>query len=209
MASETSQTLDRGLRVLEVLADAPDGLSVTELAARLGTSRTVVYRLVVTLEQHSLLRRGLDGRARLGMGVIALARQIQPILREVSAPILRRLAQSTNSTAHVSVLEADSALTVAVVEPLSSDIHVAHRIGSRTSLDKGAAGRAIIASRTGRGLEQSWVTSAADSGAVGVAAPILGIGLEASVGVFLLSDDHVAEVGPQVVRAAAEIARVL
>mgnify|MGYP003902800575 CR=1 FL=1 len=58
MVAETSQTLDRGLTVLEVLAESADGLTVTELAARLGVSRTVVYRLVVTLEQHALLRRG-------------------------------------------------------------------------------------------------------------------------------------------------------
>ncbi|MGI9136173.1 MAG: helix-turn-helix domain-containing protein, partial [Candidatus Nanopelagicales bacterium] len=56
MASETSQTLDRGLRVLEALADAPEGLTVTELATQLDIGRTVVYRLVVTLEQHAFLR---------------------------------------------------------------------------------------------------------------------------------------------------------
>ena len=56
MSAETSQTLDRGLRVLEVLAGSPGGLTVTELAGRLGVNRTVVYRLVSTLEQHALLR---------------------------------------------------------------------------------------------------------------------------------------------------------
>ena len=62
MPAETSQTLDRGLRVLEALAEAPDGLTVTELAQTLGIGRTVVYRLVVTLEQHAFLRRAVDGR---------------------------------------------------------------------------------------------------------------------------------------------------
>ena len=60
MPKETSQTLDRGLRVLSVLADSPEGLTVTEVAAALGVSRTVVYRLIVTLEQHGLVRRGTD-----------------------------------------------------------------------------------------------------------------------------------------------------
>ncbi|HSF98083.1 MAG TPA: helix-turn-helix domain-containing protein, partial [Ornithinibacter sp.] len=31
MPTETSQTLDRGLRVLRVLAESPEGLTVTEL----------------------------------------------------------------------------------------------------------------------------------------------------------------------------------
>ena len=42
MAAETSQTLDRGLRVLRTLAATPSGLSITALAAEIGVYRTVV-----------------------------------------------------------------------------------------------------------------------------------------------------------------------
>ncbi|MFD0822178.1 helix-turn-helix domain-containing protein, partial [Micromonospora zhanjiangensis] len=49
---ETAQTLDRGLRLLHLVADAPGGLTVTEAAARLGVGRTVVYRLVGALVEH-------------------------------------------------------------------------------------------------------------------------------------------------------------
>ena len=49
MAAETSQTLDRGLRVLRALAATPGGLSITALAAEIGVNRTVVYSLVATL----------------------------------------------------------------------------------------------------------------------------------------------------------------
>lgn len=51
MTAETSQTLDRGLRVLKLLADTDHGLTVTELSNKLGVNRTVVYRLLATLEQ--------------------------------------------------------------------------------------------------------------------------------------------------------------
>ena len=44
MTAETSQTLDRGLRVLKLLADTDHGLTVTELSNKLGVNRTVVYR---------------------------------------------------------------------------------------------------------------------------------------------------------------------
>ena len=43
---ETAQTLDRGLRLLHLVAEAPAGLSVTEAAQRLAVGRAVVYRLV-------------------------------------------------------------------------------------------------------------------------------------------------------------------
>ena len=62
---ETSQTLDRGLRVLELLADSPAGRTVADLAAELDVGRAVVYRLVATLEEHRLASRDADGRVRL------------------------------------------------------------------------------------------------------------------------------------------------
>ncbi|WP_405582110.1 IclR family transcriptional regulator [Streptomyces sp. NBC_01190] len=150
MTAETSQTLDRGLRVLKLLADTDHGLTVTELAAKLGVNRTVVYRLLATLEQHSLVRRDLGGRARVGLGVLGLAHQVHPLLREAALPALRSLAEDIGATAHLTLVDGTEALAVAVVEPTWTDYHVAYRTGFRHPLDRGAAGRAILA---GRGLQ--------------------------------------------------------
>ena len=131
MPAETSQTLDRGLTVLELLADAPDGLSITELAAALGVSRTVVYRLVNTLELHRLVRRDSEGRARLGLAVLHYSRRVQPTLRDAALPVLRSLAEDTGATAHLTVADGEEALAIAVVEPSWTDYHVSYRMGSR------------------------------------------------------------------------------
>ncbi|PWU60953.1 IclR family transcriptional regulator, partial [Micromonospora globispora] len=63
-AGETAQTLDRGLRLLHLVADAPGGLTVTEAANRLGVGRAAVYRLVGALTDHGMLRRDGGGRLR-------------------------------------------------------------------------------------------------------------------------------------------------
>jgi DNA-binding IclR family transcriptional regulator len=147
VTAETSQTLDRGLRVLKLLADTDHGLTVTELAAKLGVNRTVVYRLLATLEQHSLVRRDLGGRARVGLGVLGLAHQVHPLLREAALPALRSLADDIGATAHLTLVDGTEALAVAVVEPTWTDYHVAYRTGFRHPLDRGAAGRAILAGR--------------------------------------------------------------
>ncbi|MEX1210808.1 MAG: helix-turn-helix domain-containing protein [Candidatus Nanopelagicales bacterium] len=211
MPKETSQTLDRGLRVLSVLADSPEGLTVTDVATALGVSRTVVYRLVVTLEQHGLVRRGGDGKCRLGLAVLALARQVQPLLRDAALPVLRRLAESAGATAYLGVADGQDLLTVAVAEPPRSDVHIAYRLGSRIPLEVGAAGRAVLAARTaaGRALDPPWIVSSGDSpGSSGIASPVLGIpGVEAAVGVAAISSQE--DLGPRVARAAQEIARVL
>ncbi|MCX6458795.1 MAG: helix-turn-helix domain-containing protein [Actinobacteria bacterium] len=212
MPRETSQTLDRGLKVLELLAELPEGLTVTEIAGRLGVSRTVVYRLVVTLEQHGLLRRGADGRAHTGLAVLALARHVQPLLRESAVPVLRRLADSTGATAVLTIAEADDALTVAAVEPSRSELHVALKLGTRVPLERSAPGRAIISARQHRALEHGWVvgTGEPDSGAWTLAAPLVGVpGVDAAVSVVGVGDVRAAAVGPSVLAAAADTARAL
>ncbi|WP_181310320.1 IclR family transcriptional regulator [Nocardioides campestrisoli] len=208
MAAETSQTLDRGIRVLSTLAGEPDGLTVTELAVRLEVNRTVVYRLVSTLEQHALVRRGPHGRLQVGLGVLHVASAVQPVLRDLAVPVLRQLAETVGCTAHLTVADGDEALALAVVEPSWTDFHVAFRVGSRHPLDQGAAGRAILLGR--RESDRDYVVSQGElqSGAHGLAAPIRGVqGLDASVGIVTLGrpvDESV--VAPRVVAAAREIA---
>lgn len=210
MPSETSQTLDRGLRVLKVLAETPDGLTITELSGRLEVNRTVVYRLISTLEQHGLVRRDSRSRLFVGLGVLHLASGVQPLLRDTAMPVLRRLAESLGSTAHLTVADGEEALALAVVEPTWTDFHVSYRVGARHPLTQGAAGKAI-ALVDSDAAAYAVTSGELQSGARGLAAPVLGVeGLRASVGVVTLADaiDEDA-VAPQVIAAAHEVAERL
>jgi DNA-binding IclR family transcriptional regulator len=144
---ESAQTLDRGLRVLFALADAPRGRTVAELSAELGLARPILYRLLAALEAHGLARRGGDGTFRIGLAVLDLARRVQPMIREAALPVLRGLAERVGATAHLTVADSGEALAVAVVEPSWTAYHVGYRVGSRHPLDRGAAGRAILLAR--------------------------------------------------------------
>lgn len=211
-SGEIAQTLDRGLRLLALVADAAGrsgGVSVSDAAAELGLARTVVYRLATTLTAHGLVRRDPQGRLHLGLGVLPLARAAQPLISRTALPALRRLAEDLGATAHLTVVDGDEALAILVVEPSWTAVHVAYRSGSRHPLDRGAAGLAILAGRRG---DRSWASSTGElqSGAHGVAAPILGVeGLEASVGVVSLTPLDAATVGPRVRTTADTITTAL
>lgn len=215
MPAETSQTLDRGLRVLELLAAHSRGMSITELAAALEVNRTVIYRLVTTLERHALARRDAGGRVELGLAVLNLSRSVQPMLRDLAAGILRRLAEELGATAHLTVADGGEALAIAVVEPSWTDYHVGYRVGARHALDVGAAGKAILLGRAivanaAEGAELVATEGELQAGALGLAAPILGLpGVEASVGVVALGNLDADEAGPSVVGAARDIAERL
>lgn len=210
MPTETSQTLDRGLRVLGVLASTPGGLTITELAVRLEVNRTVVYRLVTTLEQHAFVRRDARGRLHVGLGLLHLASAVHPLVRDVAVPVLRELAEAVGCTAHLTVTEGDEALALVVVEPSWTDFHVGYRVGSRHPLTQGAAGKAILAGREAEPAAYVLTSGELQAGARGIAAPVLGVdGLEASVGVVTLGVLDEAVLGPRVAGAAADLAALL
>jgi DNA-binding IclR family transcriptional regulator len=205
-----SLTLDRGLRLLDLLARPENtaGMTVTALAASLRMSRTAAYRLLGTLESHGYVGRLPDGRVRLGYAVTRLAAAVAPLVRAAATPVLRRLADEVGATAHLTVVDGDAALAVVVVEPTWTDVHVAYRAGTRHALDRGAAGRAIGWGREGR---DGWVSSRSElqPGAYGVAAPLPAGRVEGSVGVVALTELDEDRVGPAVVAAAGEVGDAL
>jgi len=206
---EGSLTLDRGLALLQAVADAGgEAATISELAVAIGASRAAVYRLLVPLSERGLVWR--DGnKVRLGVGLLRLAGQVLPQLREAARPVLRELAEKVGATAHLSVAQGDQAQAVAVVEPSWTSFHVAYRVGTRHPLSAGAAGKAMTL-RPGGG--EGWVTSSGEleAGASGVAAPVRGVpGLKASVGVVSLEPLDASVVGPAVVAAAVRLAEVL
>jgi DNA-binding IclR family transcriptional regulator len=215
--ASTVQTLDRGLRLLELLADAPDGLPVAHLAATLDVHRAIVYRLLATLAGHRLVHRGEDGRYRLGTGLVRLARGVAPRLQAAAMPELGRLAEDVGATATLTVADGDEAVALAVVEPRNTLIHVAYRPGLRHALELGAPGRAILIGRPAsaadspavtRGRRRGYVVSRGEiqPGASGLAAPVPGA--DASVGVVSLVDLG-EEVAARVIAAAEAIGAAL
>ncbi|AUI62822.1 IclR family transcriptional regulator [Amycolatopsis sp. BJA-103] len=208
MTREGSLTLDRGLALLQAVADAGgEAATISELAVAIGASRAAVYRLLVPLSERGLVWR--DGnKVRLGVGLLRLAGQVLPQLREAARPVLRELAEKVGATAHLSVAQGDQAQAVAVVEPTWTSFHVAYRVGTRHPLSAGAAGKAMTLRPGGEG----WVTSSGEleAGASGVAAPVRGVpGLKASLGVVSLEPLDASVVGPAVLGAAVRLAEVL
>src|ERR1700733_6500516 len=111
------QTLSRGLRVLEMVAQTDDGLFIADIADALGVHRAIAYRLVATLEKHLLLIRDKSGRIFLGGGIVGLAARVEPQMREMSRPLLRDMAEKTRATAFMCVGHGEDCVVIQVVEP--------------------------------------------------------------------------------------------
>ena len=107
----SSLTLQRGLRVLRVLAEHPEGMTVSELADALGTHRAGIYRLLgAHLSERLVWRR--DDRYYLGAGLVELASRVRPRLQEVAGPLLQALADELTATTALTVRDGEDAAVV-------------------------------------------------------------------------------------------------
>ncbi|CEA09387.1 DNA-binding transcriptional activator MhpR [Arthrobacter saudimassiliensis] len=141
-----SQTLSRGLRALELLAESESPLTIAELSAGLGVHRSIAYRILRTLEAHSLVRRDDAGRVSPAPGLAALARGVSRDLQSAALPELTALANELTMTAFVAVLDGTDCVTLVSVEPRHGRTAVIQRPGSRHSVTYGAPGIAVQAS---------------------------------------------------------------
>ncbi|MGH3210883.1 MAG: helix-turn-helix domain-containing protein [Trebonia sp.] len=217
-----AQTLARGLAALELVAAAENGMTVGEVAERLGVHRTIASRLLCALAGRRLIARDAGGRYRVGSGLIALARQYEPLLKTAASGVLRHLADKLGATALATVHDGDSAVAVTVAEPAGLVAHLAYRPGHRSPLDRGAAAYALRSQLTPEAGEPPGVARArrdkyaiahgeVTAGAYGVAAPIPRAPGERPACVLLITVDRtLAESAlPAVTDAARQISALL
>ena len=139
-----SQTLDRGLRILEHLAAVGSPQPIAEIGSALGLHRSITYRLLRTLEDHQLVERDPAGHYRLGLGMLGLARGVRTDLQSAALPRLDALVAELRMTAFLVVRAGDEAVTVSSVEPHDSPAHVVYRPGIRHPVGRGAPGLALL-----------------------------------------------------------------
>ncbi|MBM9595402.1 IclR family transcriptional regulator [Roseitranquillus sediminis] len=217
------QTLDRGLAALTLVAESGGGLTVAEIAARLGVARAIAYRIVATLGDYAMVHRGEDGLVRLGSGPMVLAARFDSNLRALARPVIEWLSAETAATAFLSVAQGDDCVAIATAESDRPFVNVGYRTGRRHPIGVGAAGVAILAARPERTDEPPSVQEARSRGysvtrgqlqpgAVGVAAalrlsPRLHPGLEASIGVVAMEDLDVERAVTATMAAAERLSR--
>ncbi len=159
-----SQTLARGLNALQLVASSPTGLTVAQVASDIGVHRTIAYRLLSTLAQFRFVAKGEDGRYRSAAALAVLGASFDNNVRQLCVPTLRNLADELGTTVSLLVAEGDQQVAIAVMVPTNVYYQLAFHEGSRYSLDRGAAGIALLASMPPRPMERELVGQARQQG---------------------------------------------
>lgn len=113
----TIAAVDRALLTLEALAEQPRQ-GVTALAKRLGLTKTIVFRLLCTLEARGfVVREGDQPIYSLGyrMGVLGERAGHQNLLLAAARPVMERLREETSENINLIVREGQQSLVVATL----------------------------------------------------------------------------------------------
>lgn len=139
----TSQTLLRGLDVIEAVANEP--LSISAIAKSTGITYGTAHRIVSVLVQRHYLKpdsgKGFSlGRKVLELGFMAFH---QTALTRIAHPFLEQLARETLDTVHLARIETDSVIYLDKISNQRS-VEISSRIGGRKPLISTGVGKALI-----------------------------------------------------------------
>ena len=155
------KSLLRALDVLAVLGGAERPLSLSELAAQTGCSRTAAYNIATTFEIRGLVRRDSQNRYGLGWGLLELGEQARSRsdLSDAARPVVEDLAESTGETVLLGVVDQDSVIYVEKAESRRS-VRMVEAPGRRLPLHQTATGLVLLAHASG-GFHDRYVASLA------------------------------------------------
>ena len=139
--------LEKGLDVLELLAREPQGLTITELAERLGRTVGELFRMVVVLERRKYIQMTGDSDAFvLTLRMFEMSHRFPPVARLTAAagPIMKKLARDTGQSCHVVIYYAGQGHVMAQYDPPSDRIYSV-RLGAIAPLLDTCSGRVLLA----------------------------------------------------------------
>jgi DNA-binding IclR family transcriptional regulator len=139
--------LERGLKILELLLDYPEGLQQSEIATRLGCAKTSVYRIAMTLFEYGYLVRNEETKTlRLSRKLVAMGSRTlaEEDLMTTSVDVLKDLRDKIKETVLIgTIVEAELVVLGQVLgsQPFKFSVD----LGARLPLHAAAPGKAILA----------------------------------------------------------------
>lgn len=139
------QVISKAAAVLRVCSNTNRGLSLSEIAERVGYPRSTVQRIVNSLRMEDLLSSEDGyGSIKLGHGIFALTSQPHFDVVEIAHPFLKELAQETGETVDLSMLRNDHLVFLDQVAG-NHRLRTVSSVGEAFPLYNTANGKAILA----------------------------------------------------------------
>lgn len=147
----SAPALEKGIDVIELLGTEPSGLSIGEMATRMGRSISELFRVVVVLERRGWLHKdATNDRYRVTYKLLEVAHRATPAqeLTHAAAPLMHALAAAVEQSCHLVVLnETQSGARGLIVlrQESPGQTSFAVRLGTSIDLATNCSGHVLLA----------------------------------------------------------------
>jgi DNA-binding IclR family transcriptional regulator len=139
--------LEKGLDILEELAQATVPLSLTQIAQQMGRTSNEIFRMLTCLEERGyIVREAHSSNYSLSLRLYELAHTHSPVEKLLAAARLpmEELALETDESCHISLLN-HGWMTVIAQELNQGPVRISVEVGGRYSIVCTVSGRLLLA----------------------------------------------------------------
>jgi len=145
----TVRAVKRVIDILESFNYEQFELGLSELSEKVGLPKSTLYRYLETLKERGFITQDPEtGKYRLGMRLFELGSIVQNNLdlRKLAHPYLKKLADETNMTVHLCVLDEERGVGVYIDKIENPNARVSYsQLGKTIPLHTGGVGKALMA----------------------------------------------------------------
>jgi IclR family transcriptional regulator, KDG regulon repressor len=142
------ELVDKVVRLLETLRDAPEGLTLQTIATRTGYVKSSIHRTLGSLKYHGYVEQPTTGGPyRLGIKCLLLASGLKDSveLLPLARPHLQDIVDALDESAYLAILRGGRGVFVDVCETRRRELRLVGPLGAGVHFHATAAGKAIAA----------------------------------------------------------------
>ncbi len=149
--------LEKGLAVLELLAEASEPLSLSQISEKTENSTSQLFRTMTCLaESGFVIKDVVSGKYMLTLKLFELANRHSPLehLLQVADPPMQELAWAIRESCHISILQQRKLLVVGQVES-PEKVQIIVSVGATFPLTRTVSGRLLLSAMPNSSIEMT------------------------------------------------------
>jgi IclR family KDG regulon transcriptional repressor len=140
--------LDVAITIVKLLGESPYEYSLTEIANQVGTGKSRVYKILVTLCEESLVVKNPKTKTyHLGPVVFRLGSVYSDLkgIWEIARPIMKEIADTTKQSVYVGIWDGSQAFMAYKIDGSEDFTLYKGLTGKKTQINAGVAGKVLAA----------------------------------------------------------------
>jgi IclR family KDG regulon transcriptional repressor len=147
--SNLVQTIERASKILDIVAQSSQGVSIRDLSDVLKLPKGTVHRLLLSLAYFGYIKQDIKTKKYLlGLKLLELGNLIinQLDLRKLAEPLLKELVESTRETVHMVIIDNNEIVYIDKIETEQSTggLKMSSMVGSRNPAHSSAVGKVLL-----------------------------------------------------------------